>query len=120
MAAPLRSLAATLIALACARVELIAVELQEETARARRTVTLVVSAALFLGMGLLLAAFLVVLLLWDTHRLLAAGGVTLLYLGIGAWALAKLRELDRNRPAPFAATMGEFANDLKLLRAGDE
>jgi len=71
-------------------------------------------------MGLLLAAFLVVVMYWETHRVLAAGGVTLLYLGIGGWALVRIREMSRNSPPPFAATMSEFANDLRLLRGRNE
>lgn len=116
----LRALGATLLALVCARGELIAIEVQEEKERAAQKLVLVVLAALFVTMGLLLAAFLVVVLFWDTHRMLAAGGVTVLYLGIGGWALARLREMNRNSPPPFAATMSEFANDLRLLRGRDE
>jgi uncharacterized membrane protein YqjE len=116
----LRALGATLLALVCARVQLIAIELQEEKARAGQKLVLVVLAALFLAMGMLLAAFLVVVLFWDTHRMLAAGGVTLLYLGIGGWALVRLREMSHNSPPTLSATMGEFANDLRLLRGRDE
>ena len=116
----LRALGATLLALVCARVQLIAIELQEEKARAGQKLVLVVLAALFLAMGMLLAAFLVVVLFWDTHRILAAGGVTLLYLGIGGWALVRLREMSHNSPPTLSATMGEFANDLRLLRGRDE
>lgn len=112
----LRALGATLLALVCARAELIAVELQEERARAGKKLVLAALAALFLAMGMLLAAFLLVVLFWDTHRTLAAGGVSLLYLGIGGWALVRLRQMNRNSPPPFAATMSEFANDLRFLR----
>ena len=116
----LRMLGATLLALVGARAELIAIELQEESERARQKLVLVVLAALFLAMGLLLAAFLVVVMYWETHRVLAAGGVTLLYLGIGGWALVRIRKMSRNCPPPFAVTIGEFANDLRLLRGRDE
>jgi uncharacterized membrane protein YqjE len=115
----LRALGATLLALVGARAELIAIELREERERARQKLVLVALAALFLAMSLLLAAFLVVVLFWETHRTLAAGGVTLLYLAIGGWALVRLQEMNRNGPPPFAATMSEFANDLKMLRGHD-
>jgi uncharacterized membrane protein YqjE len=112
----LRALGMDFLALACARVELISVELQEERARARQKLLLGAVAALFLAIGLLLAALLVVMLFWDSHRALAASGVALLYLGIGGWALLRLREITRDSPPPFSATMNEFANDLRLLR----
>jgi len=116
----LRALGADLLALVCARGELIAIELQEERARAGQKLVLGVLAALFLALGLLLAALLVVVLFWDTQRVLATGGVALLYLGIGGWALLRLREINRDSPPPFAATLDEFAKDLKLLHGRDE
>lgn len=116
----LRALGAALLALVCSRAELIAVELQEERVRAEQKLALAALAALFLALGLLLAALLVIILYWDTHRLLAAGGVTVLYLGVGGWALLRLRSLSRNSPPPFSATIGEFETDLALLRGRGE
>jgi uncharacterized membrane protein YqjE len=116
----LRALGMDFLALACARAELISVELQEERARAEQKLVLGTIAALFLGIGLLLAALLVVVLFWDSHRALAASGVALLYLGIGGWALLRLRKITRDSPPPFSATMSEFENDLRLLRGRDE
>ncbi len=116
----LRALGMAFLALACARAELISVELQEEKARARQRLVLGAVAALFLAIGLLLAALLVVVLFWDSHRTLAASGVALLYLGIGGWALLRLWEATRDSPPTFSATMNEFANDLRLLRERNE
>jgi uncharacterized membrane protein YqjE len=118
--ASLRALGASLFALVRARAELISVELAEERARAAQKLALVAVASLFLGIGLLLAALLVVVLFWDSYRLAAAGGVTLFYFGTGAVALLRLRYLKRNSPPPFAGTLSEFANDLKLLGGHDE
>jgi uncharacterized membrane protein YqjE len=116
----LRALGANLMELVWARAELIGVEWQEEKERASQKLILIGVAALFLASGLLFAGALVIVLFWDTHRELAAGGVTLLYLGIGAWAVLRLREMSRTSPPPFAATRGEFANDFKLMRGHDE
>lgn len=116
----LRSLGENLLALVLTRAELVAVELQEERARAERKLVYLALAALSLAIGLLLASLLVVVLFWDTHRILAAGGVCLLHLGIGAWALLRLREMNQGSQPPFSATMGEFANDLRLLRGQSE
>lgn len=116
----IRALGATLLELVWARAELIAVELQEEKERAGQKIVLMALAALFLAMGMLLAAIMVVVLFWDTHRTIAAVGVTLLYLGIGGLALVRLRAMNRGSPPPFAATLGEFANDLKAMRGSHE
>jgi uncharacterized membrane protein YqjE len=116
----LRALGADLLALACARGALAVVELQEEKARAERKFTYLALAALFLAAGMLLASLFVVVLFWDTHRSLAAAGVSLLHLGIGCWALLRVREMNQSSQSPFSATMGEFAHDLALSRGRSE
>jgi len=116
----LRALGATLLELLCARGEMVALELQEERTRAEQKLVLAIVATLFLAMGTLLAALLVVMLSWDTHPVLAGAGVTSLYLGIGVWALVRLRRIVRDTPPPFSATLAEFANDLRLMRSDHE
>jgi uncharacterized membrane protein YqjE len=116
----LRAMGADLLALVYARVELAAVELQEERARAERKLALLALAALSLAIAMLLGSLLVVVLFWDTHRALAAGGVSLLHLGAGGWALLRLREMKQASQNPFSATLGEFAHDLAALRGRSE
>lgn len=115
-AASLRALGATLLELAGSRIELAVVELREEGERRKGMLALVLVGALFLALGLLLAAAFVVVLLWDEHRLLALGGVTLLYLGIAAFSFLKVRQLAREAPPPFEATLRELAADREMLR----
>lgn len=116
MAATLRALGATLLEMIGTRAELALVELREEGERRKEMLGLALAGALFLGLGLLLAALFVVALFWDTHRLAAIGAVTLLYLGISAAALTSLRAKVRSSPPPFEATMREFAGDRQSLR----
>jgi uncharacterized membrane protein YqjE len=118
--ASLRRLGATLLALACVRAELIAIELEEAKERAGRQLVLGFLAVLFLALGLLLAAFLVIVAFWDTHRVLAATAVTLLYLGIGGAAVLRMRSLNRASPPVFSVTRSEFVNDLNLLRGRND
>jgi len=116
----LRSLGATFLALVGTRAELLVVELREEGERRKEMVILAGVAAVFLALGLALAAFFVVVVFWDTHRVAATAAVTLVYLAIGAWALLRLKEKARTSPPPFEATLGEFARDLEMLKARDE
>jgi uncharacterized membrane protein YqjE len=116
----LRALGATFLALIGTRAELVVVELREEGERRKEMLVLAGVAAVFLGLGLLLLAFFVVVLFWDTHRIAATAAVTLVYLGIGAGALARLREKSRASPPPFEATLAEFAKDLEMLKGRDE
>ena len=115
LAASLRSLGASLLDAIGTRAELALTELREEGERRREMVVLGLAAGLFLALALLLAALFVVVLFWDTHRLAALGGVTLLYSGVSAGALAVLRAKQRASPAPFENTLRELAADRELL-----
>lgn len=114
--ASLRALFATLGEAVSTRVELALVELREAGERRKEMLTLAVVGALFLTLGLLLAALFVVVLFWDSHRLLALGGVTLLYLGIAVFAFMRLRAKQRDAPQLFEATLNELALDREVLR----
>ncbi len=116
----LRSLGATFLALIGTRAELLVVELREEGERRKEMLVLAGVAAVFLALGLLLAAFFVVVVFWEANRIAAAAAVTVLYLAIGAWALLRLKAKARASPPPFEATLAEFAKDLEMLKARDE
>ncbi len=98
----LRSLGATLMEMIETRAELALVELRELGDRRKEALLLAIAGGLFLAMGLLLAAFFVVVYFWDSHRLPAIAGVTLLYLAIAAFAFLRLRARERASPPPFA------------------
>jgi uncharacterized membrane protein YqjE len=115
-----RTLGSTLVALLRVRVELIAIELKEEAERRKRLAMRALVAVLFLACGLLFAAFFVVAFFWDTYRLAAIAGVTLVYLGVGAWAILSCRSILSAGPPAFAATLQEFENDLDMLQGRDE
>ena len=114
--ASLRALGATLLELVGTRAELAVVELREEGERRKEMLVLVLVAALFLALGLLLAALFVVVLFWDDHRLAAIGGVTALYLAVALLAFLRLGQRARASPPPFEVTLRELATDWELLR----
>ena len=120
MLASLRALGATLADAAATRVELAIVELREEGERRKGLLVLAIACGVFFGMALLLATVFVIVLFWDTHRLAAIGGMTLLYLAIGLGALAKMRRDAREAPRPFEATLRELSADRDMLRGGRE
>ncbi|MBL8512260.1 MAG: phage holin family protein [Betaproteobacteria bacterium] len=116
----LRQFGATLLALVHTRAELAVLELQEEAQRRKQLVILGAIAAVFFALGLLLLAVFIIVLFWDSHRLLACLGVTLVYLGIGAGALWRMIDQARRSPPPFAATLKELNEDLNALRGRHE
>lgn len=113
--ASLRRLAATLVAVFQTRLELLATEVEEERTRLGRLLLLGAAAAFFLALGMLTLTLFVIVLFWDTHRLLVTGLLAALYLGAGlAIAFAARREALA-RPRLFAASLSELAKDREHL-----
>lgn len=106
---------ATLVAMLHTRLELAAVEAQEE---ARRLYGYFAWAmmAVFLGAGAaLLAALFVILLFWDSYRLLAVGGMAVLFALAGLVIWARVKASFDARPPVFAATLNELRNDIDFI-----
>jgi uncharacterized membrane protein YqjE len=111
-----REAGAALLALAATRVELLGVELREETQRVQKTLVFGIVAGFFLGAALVFAGALVVAAFWERHGLLALAAVSVAYGGLGLFLLQRMRSAAAQAPLPFAATAREFAADLDLLR----
>lgn len=115
-----KALGVTFLALVRTRAELIAVELQEDRERIKEIFMLSLVSALFCALGLLLLAVFIVVYYWDSYRLQAIGGVTLLYSGVGIWALVELVKRLRNNPPLLATTLQEFDHDIDILSKSHE
>jgi uncharacterized membrane protein YqjE len=107
----LARLGAAVLGLVHTRLELAAVELDEERARTVDRLALVLIAVPCFASALLAASALVVVWLWDTHRIAALSGVTIAYLLIGLVALWRLRVLRHPGSPPFAGTLAELERD---------
>lgn len=114
-----RTLAGSVLDLLHIRVELFAVEWQEEQERGKQLLILVVAGALLLMLGMLLLTFFIVVLFWDSYRLTAIAVVTLVYLFGGALCLWQVRAKLSKRSSPFSSSLGEFIEDLRQLRANE-
>jgi uncharacterized membrane protein YqjE len=111
----LRGLATTFVALVQTRLEIFASEFDEERARLARTVVLAVVAAFCLGLAVVLLVLLVVVIFWDSNRLLAIGVIAGLF-ALGALAaLVKLRAAVKQRPKFLSATLAELHKDAKEM-----
>jgi uncharacterized membrane protein YqjE len=116
----LRSLAGSFVALVRTRVELAVLELREDGERRKDMVVLAAAAGAFLAMAAMVFALFVIVVFWDTHRVAAAGAMTVLYLAVGLFALLRLRRLRAEAPPPFEATLAELARDVEALRGEHE
>lgn len=115
MLGPLREIARTLLSFALTRTRLAATELEEQALRLIEILVWIAVALFFLGVALVFAAVLVVLLFWDSNRVLAAGLLTALFVSAGAGAALIARIRLRERPKLLAATLAELERDQNTL-----
>lgn len=106
---------ATLVAMAQTRLELLTTELQEEIQQTANLLLWAVVALFAAGIGLFLAALVVIFVFWDTHRVLAAVAMTALFFAIAIGAALHLRNRLRNRPRMLDGTLTELARDRERL-----
>jgi len=76
---------------------------------------LAMAALFFLGVGLVLAAILLVVAFWDTHRLLVLGSLAGFFLAAGMAAGAYALHKAKTRPRLFAASLSELFKDRQQL-----
>ena len=112
--ASLKRILDTLLATAQNRVELFAVELQEEKCRLVEAILCAAAVAAFGMMTLTLVTFTVVALFWENGRLAVLIGLSVVYLVVTALAWRALQTRLKTRTA-FTGTVGELKKDRSCL-----
>lgn len=115
----LRGFAATAVALVRTRLELLKIESQEEIGRVAGVLLWGMAAILLAVVGVTFLAVFVTVLLWDTHRVVALGIFSALFLAAAAVAIATALRLYRQGSRLFAASLAELRHDEDALKAGD-
>ena len=113
--ASVRQLLSTAVETLRVRLELLSTELEQEKLRLFDAVLWAGLALLLLGMGLLLLCGLVVVVLWEQHRLLALGALAVLCLGSGVWLLRMARARLQAPGGLFATSVAELSRDQAAL-----
>ncbi len=111
----LRQLAATLTGMAATRLALLANELHEERVRLTQMLLLTVLVLFLFGGAVVLGTAFLVVLFWDTHRLLVLGGLGSLFALAGMLTLWQLRQAIRQKPKLFATSLAELQQDQASL-----
>src|SRR5881397_3972932 len=75
----LRNLARTFLAIVQTRIEIFASEIDEERVRLARIAVLAAVAALCIALAVILLVFFLVVLFWDTNRLLSIGALAAVF-----------------------------------------
>jgi len=111
-----RRLGAAALALGRIKLELLALDWQEEKSRLAQLLLLATLGSLLLGFALLALAITITVALWDTPYRLAALIVTTVVLGAAAlasvWRIAALLRA----PSPLAGSVSELKRDEAALR----
>ncbi|PWB59105.1 MAG: hypothetical protein C3F18_01295 [Nitrosomonadales bacterium] len=112
----IKGLAASSVAIVRTRLELLSTEVAEEKERLLSLLWLGTAALFFIGLGIVFAALLLTVALWENHRLLVLGILTLLFLGLGGAALSMALKQARNGSKLFSASLAELSKDQDHLR----
>ena len=120
LAGSISRLARTALAVLRTRLEILGTEIEEERIRFAGLALVVAAIAFCLQMAVLLFVVLMVVLLWESHRLITLGVFSAAFLLGGVALYMLLRRQLRNRPRMFASTLGELAKDEERLGRGSE
>ncbi len=113
----LRTLLASMLLVARTRGELLQVELEEEKLRVAGIAAFAVAAAVFLALAVVVLTFFLMLLFWDTNRVMAAGLIAAAYalIGIGCALVARNRASVKSKL--FVASLAELGKDSARLQS---
>lgn len=113
--ASLKTLSASLVGIVHTRLELLSIDIAEERVHLTRLLVLGLVALFCLGVGVLLVAVLIAVAFWESHRLLALGGLAAFFLLAGAGVAGLALHKARTRPRLFAASLAELARDRQQI-----
>jgi uncharacterized membrane protein YqjE len=108
--------AALFASMAHTRLELAALDIEASVGAAATAFALGLLAGAVLLVALAFVGIAIIAVFWDTHRLLAAGGVTAAYLLSAVALVLRAQARWRTRPSAFAGVLRELEHDRAALR----
>lgn len=107
----LKNLSLTVIAMIHTRLELIGTDLEEGRERFISLLAMAFISLFTLCFGAVLLSIFIVVVFWDTHRLLVLGSLTGVFLITGAVLGALVLKKLKSMPKMFEATLTELVKD---------
>lgn len=108
-------LAGTLLAIGQTRLELLSNDLEEERAWLTSMLIWTLVAFFCAALAVVLTALLIVVIFWDSYRLLALSILIGVFVLGAAYAWRTLCNMTRSKPRLFSASLGELGKDRELL-----
>ncbi|RJG15772.1 phage holin family protein [Massilia cavernae] len=109
-------LGSTLVDMVHTRLELAAVEVEEESQRMLGYLLFGLLAIILFGVAFLLVAFLVIVLYWDTNRITAIAVMAALFAGAGTIVAMKVKAGFDRKPRLLEHTIAELRKDMAYAR----
>lgn len=111
----LKRLAVTMISIVQTRLELLGNELEEERLRFEQSLLYSGIALLFFGLSIMLLTVFIVVVFWDSQRLLVLGSLSGLFFIAGLLVWNASRNLMRKKTRLFSASLAELSSDRDHL-----
>jgi uncharacterized membrane protein YqjE len=108
-------LAGSLVSIAHTRLELLSIDLEEDRIHLLSVVLLSLAALFSLVVGVVLVAILLVVIFWESHRLLALGSLAGFFLVAGLVACGFVVRKAKTKPRLFTASLLELFKDSQQL-----
>lgn len=109
-------LAGTFISILQTRLELIAIEVEEESLRFFSYFFFALAAMFCIGMALLLGVLLIVVIYWDTHRVPVLVSLMAFFAFSSAMIMLGVRKHYRLKPRMLSHTLAELSKDIERLK----
>lgn len=110
-----RSLARTLLGFAETRARIAASEFEEQVLRFLEVAAWAVAALFFFAIALLLVSVFIILIFWDSNRVLASALLASLFIVAGGFSALMVRACLVARPKFLVATLAELEKDRQKL-----
>ncbi len=111
-----RSVVRSLLSFAETRARIAASEFEEQLLRLLEVAVWAIAALFLAAIALLLLSLFIVLVFWDSNRLLAAGLLAALYASAAGFSVVMVRKCLAARPKFLAATLAELEKDRERMR----
>lgn len=112
----LARMTATLAGIVQTRLELAAVEMEEQSLRLLAYLSLGLLALVCMSAALLLVGFFIIVLFWDSYRLEAIAMVILAFIAIACAIAVGVRNSFRSRPKMLSFTLAELSKDVDSMK----
>lgn len=111
----LRALLGSATGIAHTRLELLGADLRQERARMTAAVLLSIAVLFFAAIGIVFAAFAIMLAAWDHFRLGAAALLALAFLAAAVYGGFRLQRFAQEQPRMFEASLAALEGDREQL-----